>query len=59
MVIGYLRLDFEGTTLYTNEVDYRAFIFTNAIWLNFGAAPIDENWRRLDSRYVLVEGRFK
>src|SRR5215210_6665436 len=57
-VIGYLRLDFEGTKIYIHETDYWKFIFPNAVWMSFGSAPISKEWQRLNGRYVLVEGLF-
>lgn len=54
-VIGFLRLQFEGTVLYLHREDYERSI-GNGIWVD--ATP--EMWKEsaMNSKYVLLEGVF-
>ena len=55
-VIGFLRLDFEGTVLYLHREDYENDL-RNGIWVD---ATLDlwKQEKTLNSNYVLVEGVF-
>ena len=54
-VIGFATLEFEGKALYINREDYENAITKNAIWLD---VELTESVRKLDKKYVLVEGLF-
>lgn len=56
-VVGYLRLDFEGTALFLTRDDFLAQNYRSAVWVS---APVTtrQKWRGLGDKYVLVEGTF-
>ena len=56
-VIGFCRLEFEGSALYLHREDFERGISKNAIWLSLGW-PVPEPRRRMSDEYVLVEGTF-
>ncbi|GAK50184.1 hypothetical protein U14_01411 [Candidatus Moduliflexus flocculans] len=54
-VIGFARIEFEGTQLYLSRefAEYR--ISENAIWLD---VPLSDEFQQYDQQYVLLEGTF-
>lgn len=56
-VVGYLRLDFEGTALFLSRDDFLAQNYRSAVWVS---VPVStrQRWRELGDKYVLVEGTF-
>jgi hypothetical protein len=56
-VIGYLRLEFEGSALYLHKEDWDHGLTSNAIWVNI---PADKYGKlcTADKRYMLIEGTF-
>ncbi len=55
-VIGFLRLEFEGTVLYLHEEDYKHGLFKNAVWVNY---PFNTPAAKaIDKKYVIMEGIF-
>ena len=57
-VVGFCRLEFEGTALYLHEEDFERMITKNAIWLKIGW-PVPEQWRNLSDEYCRVEAVFE
>jgi len=57
VVVGFLSLEFEGTALFLHEVDFANGLTKNGVWLSLEAGSIEE-YRVLDGKYVIVEGRF-
>ena len=56
-VMGFLRLEFEGTAIYIHQDDYEHGIVKNGVWVS----PLNgmcEKPKNLDQKYVLLEGRF-
>jgi hypothetical protein len=56
-VIGFVKLDFEGTAIYLHKDDYKYGITKNGLWLEV----TDEIYRKkteIDQQYVLLEGKF-
>ena len=53
--VAFASVQFERKALYISAEDYRAAITKNAIWLEI---PIDEETKRFDRQYVIVEGVF-
>ncbi len=56
-VRGFLRLEFEGNTIYLHEDDYRHGIGKNGLWV-VRNARIDEKADKLNMHYVVLEGTF-
>jgi hypothetical protein len=54
-VIGFCVLAFEGKALYVSELDHRAAITKNALWLDVTLTP---EYKKLSGTVVLVEGVF-
>jgi hypothetical protein len=59
MVIGYLRLDFEGEALYLHEIDYDRYISPNSISLRLDSDKLTAEQRKLDGQYVQVGGLYR
>lgn len=56
-VIGYVRLEFEGTEIYVHH-DFDKFgISDNALWLEI-TDDIRKNATKYDRKYVILQGRF-
>ncbi len=56
-VIGYCRLEFEGSALYLHREDFEYVINKNAVWLDVRSL-ISTSQPNLNNRYVIVEGVF-
>jgi hypothetical protein len=56
-VAGFLRLEFEGDTIYLHEDDYNHGIHKNGLWV-VRNAKIDEKASKLNMHYVVLEGTF-
>lgn len=56
-VIGFVRIAFEGNSLYLHEDDYKHGITRNGLWVEVSGAMRDRK-AKLDLRYVIVEGTF-
>jgi hypothetical protein len=54
-VIGFCVLAFEGKALYLSEMDFRASITKNALWLE---TPLSPENQKLSEKVLLVEGTF-
>lgn len=57
-VRGFLRLEFEGNTIYLHEDDYRHGIGKNGLWI-VRNEKIDEKADKLNMHYVVLEGTFE
>jgi hypothetical protein len=55
--IGFLRLEFEGNSIYLHQDDYELGITKNGLWID---ANSDMQKKRVefDLKYVLIEGTF-
>jgi hypothetical protein len=58
LVVGFLRLEFEGNGLYLHEEDYERGITKNAVWV-VRNAKINEQVDALNMRYVMLAGTFE
>jgi hypothetical protein len=56
-VIGFLRLEFEGTVLYLHREDCENAILGAGIWVDV-TPEITKQWLSLNTNYVLLEGIF-
>ena len=56
-VEGFLHLEFEGNVLYLSENDYIHHLYKNGLWVTRNLV-INERFRTLNSRYVIVIGTF-
>jgi hypothetical protein len=58
LVVGFLRLEFEGNALYVHEDDYKNNIYGNAIGIG-----VTKKWKwskeELNMHYVMLGGTFK
>lgn len=57
LIVGFLRLEFEGNGLYLHEEDYEHGITKNAIWV-VRNAKINERADALNMHYVMLGGTF-
>ena len=57
MVIGYLRLEFEGNALYLHSEDYRHSILHNRIRIR-ASSDMEKNSRKINNHYVLMVAVF-
>ena len=57
LIVGFLRLEFEGNGLYLHEEDYEHGITKNAIWV-VRNAKINEQADALNMHYVMLGGTF-
>lgn len=55
-VVGFLRLEFEGSVLYLHREDYDHGIYRNAIWVDF---PADQDAQKVNGRYVFLQRIFR
>ena len=55
-LIGYVRLEFEGDSIYLHQDDARHAIYKNGLWLDVDIPPKQRS--AIDKRYALVEGVF-
>ena len=53
--VAFASVQFEQKALYISYDDYKAAITKNAIWLDI---PINEETKKFDKKFVLVEGIF-
>ena len=56
-VTGVLSVEFEDNALYFHKDDYTFGVPENAFWLELHD-PINDDWKSLQSKYVLVIGTF-
>ena len=56
-VIGFCRLEFEGSALFLHREDFAQLITKNAVFLDT-EWPVRKDWRELSDEYVVVEGIF-
>ena len=56
-VAGFLHLEFEGNALYLSENDYIHHLTKNGLWVTRNSI-INEKFRKLNSRYVILIGTF-
>jgi len=56
-VIGFLRLEFEGNTLYLHREDYENAISGNGIWVDVSTEMAKQE-DSLNMHYVLLQGIF-
>jgi hypothetical protein len=56
-VIGFVKLDFEGTAINLHKDDYKYGITKNGLWLEV-TDEIDRKKTEIDQQYVLLEGKF-
>lgn len=56
-VSGWCRIEFEGNALYTDQESWGRRNTKKAVWLNLGW-PVNDDIRKLDGKYVVVEGLF-
>lgn len=57
LIVGFLRLEFEGNGLYLHEEDYEHGITKNAVWV-VRNAKINERADALNMHYVMLGGTF-
>jgi hypothetical protein len=59
-VVGFVRLEFEGTAIYLHHTDYQYGVTTSGLWLQFDAAWRDRLCATSDAsnRYAYVQGVF-
>jgi hypothetical protein len=58
MVVGFLRLEFEGNCLYMHKDDYEHGIMKNGLWV-FRNSVINAKSEALNMHYVLIVGTFE
>lgn len=56
-IIGYVRLEFEGNSVYLSKEDERSMIFKNGLWLDV-PEHIRTNSTHYDQKICLIEGMF-
>lgn len=56
-VIGFLRLEFEGDSLYLHREDYEKGISKNGLWISTNE-ELQRNAEKYNLVYVLIEGTF-
>jgi hypothetical protein len=56
-VIGFVRIEFEGTAVYLHQDDYNFSISKNALWLAIDRSD-RQRYMEGDQKYVLIEGTF-
>lgn len=57
LVVGFLRLEFEGNGLYVHEEDYKRGITKNAVWV-VRNAKVNDRADALNMHYVMLVGTF-
>lgn len=57
LVVGFLRLEFEGNGLYVHEEDYKRGITKNAVWV-VRSAKVNRRADALNMHYVMLGGTF-
>ncbi len=55
MIFGYVKLEFEATSVYLTKSDMENYICKNGLWLN--GIGSDE-WKKYDGQLCLIEGIF-
>lgn len=55
-VIGYVRLEFEGDSIYLHKEDSQRRIAKNGLWLDIDGRA--DQKARVNNRYAIVEGVF-
>jgi hypothetical protein len=56
-VIGFVKLEFEGTAVYLHQEDYKHAIGKNALWIDV-TDDIRKKQADFDQKYVLLVGTF-
>lgn len=56
-VIGFVRVEFEGTAVYLHQEDYKLAISKNALWLAIDRDN-QQAYMKGNQKYVLIEGTF-
>lgn len=56
-IIGFVRIELEGTAVYMHQEDYKVAISKNALWLAIDRAN-RQSYMNGDQKYVLIEGTF-
>lgn len=56
-VIGFVRLEFEGNSIYLHQDDYKHGITKNGLWIDV-TDDIHKKQKDYDQKYVLLEGTF-
>jgi hypothetical protein len=56
-MIAFLRLEFEGNTLYLHREDYEFSISRNGIWIDLTDSQL-RAWKKSSNGYVIAEGVF-
>lgn len=56
-VIGFVRLEFEGNSIYLHQDDYKHDITKNGLWID-ATDDMRKRQARFDQKYVLIEGTF-
>lgn len=56
-IVGFLRLEFEGSAVYLHREDIENAISQNSIAIELSDSQ-EFSWRKLNNQYVVVEGRF-
>ena len=54
---GYLRIEFEGNSIYLHKEDYEHSLLKNGLWVSFNPDKVS-NQAEFSNKYVLIEGRF-
>ena len=57
-LIGFLRIEFEGTAVYLHREDYEQGIEKNALWINIPAGMSKVQSDAVNGQYVIFPGTF-
>lgn len=57
-VVGFLRLEFEGTAVYASREDEAQRLHRNGLWVDFLNKAVSDRADAVNNRYVLLEGTF-
>jgi len=57
-VCGFLRIEFEGNSIYLHQDDSKYGLTRNGLWVDV-SKDMQKEKAKLDQKYVLIEGRFE
>jgi len=58
-VIGFVRLEEEGSGVYVHKEDYQHALIGNGVWINVSGARLDaDGQKNRNMKYCLIEGTF-
>lgn len=56
-IIGYVKIEHEGTAVYFNSEDAEKAIHINAVWLDFGGMN-ERDYISLNGKWCLIRGKY-